>query len=54
MDAGRGRQAAQLLQRVAADPRPIRQGHADQKGTFEMDGQFVARCVESHVGCCSS
>ena len=42
----RGGQAFQLLQRIAADPRPFRQGHTDQKGSFTMDGQFVTRNVE--------
>ena len=46
--AGGGRQAAQLVERVVADPGAVRQVHADEEGFFEMDGQFVAVVIESH------
>ena len=52
--AGGGRQAAQLFERVVAEPGAFRQGDADEEGAFEMDGQFVAGIVESHVGVGSS
>ena len=48
--AGGGGQAAQFLQRIVADPGPVRQGHADQEGPFQMDRQFIAGDVERHVG----
>ena len=46
--AGGGRQAAQFFERVIANPGAVRHVHADEKGFFEMDGQFVAMVIESH------
>src|SRR5207244_302462 len=47
---GRGRQAAQLFQGVAAEPGTAGQGDSDEKSPFPVDGQFVAGNVERHVG----
>ena len=46
--AGGRRQAAQLVERVVAEPGPLRQGDADQEGPFQADRQFVARGIERH------
>src|SRR5262249_52508167 len=48
--AGGLRQAAQLVQRVGADERPVRQRDADEEGFFQLDVEFFARGIERHWG----
>ena len=44
--AGGGRQAANLVARIFAQPRAVGQGNAHQNCFFEMDRQFVAVVIE--------
>ena len=47
--AGGRRQAAQFFERIAADPGPLGQGHADQKRLFEANSEVAARSIKRHV-----